>query len=90
MGKHTEGMDPPLLPCPFCGSADVEPAELCFHEPDGTPFSNHAVICDGCGALVEGVAWKAEGTGEPGFPTLAEAVAAWNLRGGKPGGRLDG
>ena len=85
MGTHTEGMDPPLLPCPFCGSADVEPAELCF-----LGCVKHAVVCDGCGALVEGVAWKAKGTGEPGFPTLAEAVAAWNLRGGKPGGRLDG
>lgn len=85
MGAHTEAMATPLLPCPFCGSADVEPAELCF--PGRV---KHAVVCDGCGALVEGVAWKAKGTGEPGFPTLAEAVAAWNLRGGKPGGRLDG
>lgn len=87
MGTHTEAMDPPLLPCPFCGSADVDKIDRHFPEDGAVTWS---VLCDQCGAGVDGTEWLYVDDGKPGFLTPAEAAFAWNLRGGKPGGRLDG
>lgn len=89
MGMHTEALATPLLPCPFCGKSD------CVVLGDRTymgapPVTKWVVNCDDCGAEVLGMDWAENNEGCPGFATAAEAVAAWNLRGGKPGGRLDG
>lgn len=75
-----------LLPCPFCGGKAVE---IVF-EFTGPPRSTHAVGCHGCGAEIHGTEWLERGDAEQGYPSAADAAFAWNLRGGKPGGRLDG
>lgn len=77
------------LPCPFCGGLEhVTLGDRNYQ--GGVPLTKWVVACDGCGAEVLGMDWIEEDLGAPGFPTRAEAIAAWNLRGGKPGGRLDG
>lgn len=58
--------DVPLLPCPFCGSTEVEVEVERHSYPGGVAF----VWCYGCGA---------EGGKED---TRAEAVARWNARAG--------
>lgn len=80
------GQEKPLS-CPFCGG-DGEVVRLQFE--DTPPRDKFLVFCEGCGAEVNGTAWRGQGHGEMGFATLPEAVAAWNLRGGRPGGRIDG
>lgn len=92
MGTHTEAMDPPLLPCPFCGEQGcvVLGDRTYYCAGRAAPLIKWVVNCDGCGAEVLGMGWVDAEEGAPGFATAAEAVAAWNLRGGKQGGRLDG
>lgn len=89
MGMHTEAMTTPLLPCPFCGREEcVVLGDRTY--PGATPVTKWVVNCDGCGAEVLGMGWVDAKEGAPGFATAAEAVAAWNLRGGQPGGHFGG
>ena len=80
------------LPCPFCGSAEAVVASDRIYPaaPGLSAVTKFVVCCDACGAEVLGMDWCDDDPAAPGFATLPEAVAAWNLRGGRPGGRLDG
>lgn len=75
---------PDPLPCPFCGSAEAVIAGDRVYAGE-EKLTKYVVCCDDCGAEVIGMGWIEEGLGAPGFATLAEAVAAWNLRGGQAG-----
>lgn len=72
--KHVQITDEKVLPCPFCGSTDIE---LC-----NTHAPSYWLECQGCGAQAHG-----EGFGDKGQNTKAahvkaakSALAAWNKR----------
>lgn len=59
-------MNDELLPCPFCGGADVVVDRYEHHEGEW----RYRVVCTGCMAMVDSGFWQFKG----------HAVEAWNRR----------
>lgn len=64
-GYHSSGVEFPLLPCPFCGSTQID-AGFCMGERNGK--NAYAAGC-----------WKCEACG-PFRLTLGSAGRVWNRR----------
>ena len=66
-----------LLPCPFCGSANVA-VRIRDVEPQGDPYygqkRERIVECDDCAAVLFNKYWH------DGFYEKDDAIAAWNTR----------
>jgi Lar family restriction alleviation protein len=71
---YEPGVDPPLLPCPFCGGTDME--------VENTHTPSYAVECEDCGAAIGTPPGLTDGakTRANHRRAFLAAISAWNTR----------